>query len=403
VTLARISLAYLRRRLLGTVLNVVLLAIAVAAVTLLLLITEQVEDRVEREAHGIDLVVGAKGSRAQLVLSTLYELDVPGEDMGWSDFQRIVAQRGVGTAIPLALGDHLQRMRIVGTTHDYPRHYGATVTDGRWWERPFEAVLGADVHAHLRVALGSTFVPTHGVPGADAEAHAEHAYRVVGVMRRTGTLVDRLILTDVASYWTTHPERRSPQEELVAEPPDDPERPITAVLIRYAPGGDMGELAGFLASQGHLQAVSPARETARLLGIVAVNAQLLRGFAALLLVSAALSIFLALYHGVNERRYDIAVMRTLGATPADVMSLLLFEGVLLALCGALSGLALGHVLTSVLGFALRRFEQMSVTGWTWYGTELWIVVAAVAVGALSALVPAWRAHEVDIATTLARG
>ena len=96
---------------------------------------------------------------------------------------------------------------------------------------------------------------------------------------------------------------------------------------------------------------------------------LLRGFALVLLISAALSIFIALYHGLNERRYDLAVMRTLGATRENIMSLLLFEGMLLAVVGAVLGLLLGHPLTSVLGFALRQAQQISVTGWTWYSAK----------------------------------
>jgi putative ABC transport system permease protein len=402
VTLARISLAYLKRRLLGTVLNIVLLAVAVASVTLLLLVSTQLEERIERDARGVDLVVGAKGSRVQLVLSTIYDLDVPGANVPWSDVQQIATHAGVKSAIPIILGDSYYGARIVGTTYAYPGHYGAVVKNGRLWERPLEAVLGADVHARTRASLGSTFLAAHGLADASGEPHGQHPYRIVGVLARTGTLVDQLVLTDLGSYWIAHAARDAPESELVAEPQGDDERGVSAVLVQYARDA-AADVHGFVNSLGGLQGVSPARETAHLLGVVALNIDLLRGFAAVLLLSAALSIFLALYYGLNERRYDIAVMRTLGASRANVMCLLLFEGMLLALSGAIAGLVLGHVLTSIMGFALRRFQQMSVTGWVWQHAELWIVVLALAVGALAALIPAWRAHEVDIAATLARG
>jgi putative ABC transport system permease protein len=129
----------------------------------------------------------------------------------------------------------------------------------------------------------------------------------------------------------------------------------------------------------------------------------LRGFALVLIFSAGLSVFNALYNALEERRYDLAVMRALGASPRKLMALLLLEGLLLALIGAALGIVLGHALTELLGFALRRAHQPEVTGWIWYPDELWLIVVAVGVGAFAALLPAWRAYRTDIAGTLARG
>jgi putative ABC transport system permease protein len=122
-----------------------------------------------------------------------------------------------------------------------------------------------------------------------------------------------------------------------------------------------------------------------------------------LIFSAGLSVFIALYNALRERRYDLAVMRALGASPRKLMALLLFEGLLLSLIGAALGIVLGHVLTEVLGFALKKAHQPEVTGWIWYPAELWLIVVALGVGAVAALLPAWRAYRTDIAGTLARG
>ncbi len=402
MTLARISLYYLWRRRLSTGLNIALLAFGVAAVTLLVLTSRQLEERVYQDARGIDLVVGAKGSQTQIVLSSIYQLDVPTGEVRWGEAREIAAHRGVKKAIPISLGDNYYGFRVVGTTHDYLAHYDASLSEGRLWNEPLEAVLGADVGARLRPRIGSTFVTTHGL-GTGGEPHTQLPYRLVGILARTGTVVDQLVLTDVASYWTIHGLQKPVEDALVAEPPVDEGRTVSALLIQYAGGSAAGDVARFANSFASLQAASPAFETARLFSIIAVGMDLLRGFALVLLMSAALSIFIALYHGLNERRYDLAVMRTLGATRESIMSLLLFEGMLLAVVGAVLGLFLGHLLTSVLGFALRQAQQISVTGWTWYAAELWIVVLALIVGVLTALLPAWRAHEVDIAATLARG
>lgn len=404
MNLARISFFYLWRRKLATALNVALLAFGVAAVTLLVLTSAQVEDRIHRDARAIDLVVGAKGSPTQIVLSSIYELDVPAGSMAWSTAEALRQHPAVGKAMPMVLGDNYRGFRIVGTTADYVEHYGASVSQGRLWREPFEAVIGADVASRLRPPVGSTFVATHGFAGSAGEAHATLPYRIVGVLGHTGTLIDRLVLTDVASYWAVHARQDEPDEKaLLAEPPLDGGRTLTALLIQYAANGAAADFARFVGTFGDLESASPAAETARLFGAVSIGIDLIRGFALVLMLSAALSIFIALYNSINERRYDLAVMRALGATRERIMTLLLFEGVILSLAGAVIGLALGHVFTSLLGFALRQAQHVSVSGLTWHPAELWIVALAVLVGVATALVPAWRAHEIDIAATLARG
>lgn len=402
MTLARISLHYLWRRKLSTALNVSLLAFGVAAVTLLLLTSNQLEERIYRDARGIDLVVGAKGSQTQIVLASIYALDLPTGYVKWSEAQQIAQQPSVGIAIPITLFDNYSGFRVVGTTHDYVTQYDARVAEGRLWHEPMEAVLGADVAARFRPRIGSTFVPSHGLLAGGTGPHNNHPYQIVGILARTGTVIDQLVLTDLTSQWIIHPEPQRSENALVAEPPVDDGRTISALLVRYASASSANALTRFVNAFPDLQAASPAFETARLFGVVAVGMELIRGFALVLMLSAALSIFIALYHGLNERRYDLAVMRTLGATRENIMALLLFEGIMLASFGAALGLLLGHLLTSVLGFALRQAQQISVTGWTWYSGELWVVGLALLVGVATALVPAWRAHEVDIAGTLAR-
>jgi putative ABC transport system permease protein len=234
--------------------------------------------------------------------------------------------------------------------------------------------------------------------------HETHPYRVVGILAPTGGVVDRIVITDVASVWAVHADQYDIKDVArIAELMPEEEKEYTALLIQYASPLAVAMLPRYINNNSDLQAASPAYETARLFTIIGVGVDVLRGFALVLILAAGLSVFIALYNALSERRYDLAVMRTLGASPAKLMSFMLFEGLLLALIGAVFGIALGHGLTELLGYALKAARQVAVTGWIWLGIELWLVVLALGVGVVAALLPAWRAYRTDIAGTLARG
>ncbi|HZM48487.1 MAG TPA: FtsX-like permease family protein [Burkholderiales bacterium] len=397
MNVATLSLGYLRARALSTALNVLLLALGVATITLLLLTMHQLEERMGRDARGIDLVAGAKGSPLQVILSAIYHLDVPTGNIPLAQAKEIAKHRMVKKTIPLALGDTYKGFRIVGTNHDYVAHYGAKPAAGRLWEKPMEAVIGAEIAQRLGHAVGATFIGAHGIADAGSD-HGDAPYSVVGVLAPSGTVLDRLVLVSVESVWLVHDEHQGTDAKVTEE-----DKEVTALLIQYASPLAVAVLPRYINNNSEMQAASPAYETARLFSVIGVGVDVLRGFALVLMLSAGLSLFIALYNALRERRYDLALMRTLGARPRTLMALMLFEGALLAGFGAVLGLALGHALTEVLGQSLKAAQQIAVTGWTWVPAELWLIGLALAVGVLAALLPAWRAYRTDIALTLARG
>jgi len=392
VTLAGLSLAYLRARPLSSALNLLLLALGTATITVLLLTTEQLENRMTRDARGIDLVVGAKGSPMQLVLSAVFHLDAPTGNIPLADANALAKNRMVKQAIPLALGDSYKGFRIVGSNHDYPTLYGARVADGRLWSAPMEATLGAEVAARTKLAAGAKFAGAHGL-GEGGDEHEKEPYQVVGVLAPTGTVLDRLVLTSVESVWEVH-EHGAPASA---------QKEITALLVRYASPLAAATLPRMVNSGSSLQAASPAYESARLFRMIGVGVDVLRAFGVILMLAAGLSVFIALLNALEERRYDLAIMRMLGATPARLMGLMLLEGCVLALAGGLSGIALGHLLTEALGAVLRQAQQAAVTGWMWSSNEWWLLAATLGVGVVAALIPAWLAYRSDVAPVLAEG
>jgi putative ABC transport system permease protein len=393
MNLAAISLAYLRARPLGAALNVLLLALGVATVTVLLLASRQLESRMHGDARGIDLVVGAKGSPMQLVLAAVFHIEVPGGNIPLDEAKKLAAHRAVKQAIPLALGDSYKGHRIVGTTHDYPAHYGAKLAAGRLWEQPMQAVLGADTARATRLAPGAKFVGAHGMDAEPGEGHEETPFEVVGVLAPTGTVLDRLVLTSVESVWHvhgTHGEKDVDQE-------------ITALLLRYATPLAAATLPRQVNANPYLQAGSPAYESARLFRMIGVGVEVLRAFGLALMLAAGLSVFIALTNALEDRRYDLAVMRMLGAGRARLFGLLVLEGLLLAALGAALGLAMGHAATGLIGALLEARQQPGLSGLLWLQEEWWLAGGALAVGLAAALVPGLRAYRASVAGVLADG
>ena len=254
MNLFTLSIAYIRSRLVARLLLVLLLAAGVALVLLLMLADENLNQRLHKDAQGIDLVVGAKGSPLQLILSSIYQMDIPNGNIALSDAQQLMKNPKVKLAIPLALGDSYHSFRIVGTTPDYITHYGAHFVTGGVYNAPLEAVAGAAT----KLALGNVFAGSHGLV-AGGEVHAQFPYKVVGVLAPTGTVIDRLILTPVETVWKIHVEHHDEDDTEYAQ------KEVTALLIQYRSPNAAMSLPREINRSTAMQAASPAFEIARLM------------------------------------------------------------------------------------------------------------------------------------------
>ena len=386
MTLLALAWANLLRDKLAAALNTALMAIGIATIVLLLLFGHHLEERMRGDAAGIDLVIGAKGSPSQLVLSAIYHADIPTGNIPLAEAQRWAEHPMVRTAIPQALGDSWRGFRIVGTTTAYPALYAAGVREGRLWQAPGEATIGAAVAAS-GLAVDDSFSGVHGF-SPEGHVHGDSRYRVVGVLAPTGTVIDRLILTSVESVWAVHG---------TAEP-TDPE--ITTLLIDYATPFAATTLPRLVNSQSQLQAAAPAVQTNRMLQLLGVGIDGVRAFAWLLVVSAGLGVFIALYHALEARRYELALLRCLGATRGEVLISLVIEGILLSLAGTLLGVFVGHLVAELAGQWLGFVATEGLTGWQWLPAESWLLLYGTAIGALAALVPAIRAYRRDVTAVL---
>ena len=175
---------------------------------------------------------------------------------------------------------------------------------------------------------------------------------------------------------------------------------MTVALVRYRTPLAAVTFPRFVNSVTPMQAAAPAVEVTRLMRMLGVGAELLQGFGAVLLVAAGLSVFIALWNSVRERRADLAMLRMLGASPWKVAALLVCEALWLAAAATVLGLAAGHGLTALVGSVLAGQQSLPLSGWAWEPQEVWIPVAALATAVLAALVPAAAAYRVNVATLL---
>ncbi|MBI3346083.1 MAG: ABC transporter permease [Burkholderiales bacterium] len=388
----RLAWRYLWSSPLTTALNLLLLTLGLAAVTFVLRASAQVEAGLKRDLASIDLVVGAKGSPMQIMLAGVFHLDAPTGNIPLATLELLKKQPLVAQAVPLSLGDSFHGYRIAGTTPDYLDLYGARLGQGALWTQPMQAVLGAEVARTSGLKPGDRFAGSHGLAEGGG-AHGDHQFEVVGVLAESGSVLDRLVLTDLASVWEVHEDHHAAHDE-------DAPREITLALVRYRSPLAAVMLPRWVNARDGLQSAAPALETARLMRLVGAGTEVLRGFGIVLLAAAGLSVWVALLHAVRARQGDLAMLRMLGAPARRVAALIALEALLLAGLATLLGLVAGHGLVTVLERLLAERQSLRLGALGLSDAEWLVPLLAGALALLAAAWPAWRAYRLDVTTLL---
>lgn len=433
MSILRLALNQILEKPLQSGINLLVMALGLGMVSLLLLGQHQFQERMGRDAEGIDLVVGAAGSPMQLILSSVYHVDIPTGNIPAEARDVVAEERAVALTIPLALGDNYQGYRLVGTETTLIEHYGGTLAEGRHWDQPLEAVAGARAARETGLAAGDEFAPQHGL-GDGGPAHGEHPHRVVGVLEPTGTILDRLILTSVASVWRTHGHDhghdehgeehdhghdhehgdahdeagnpgpgQEPAVETHGEAAHGEPGEFTALLVRYAAPIAAARLPDRIDRETPWQSASPAYQSARLASLIDPGVRALQWLGALLLGAALLGVVALIYQNLAERRYDLALLRAMGARPGLLFRLTLIQGLILVMAGLVTGLAASHLALEVLGRWTEAGRDLALTGWTWTPAQSWLAAGILGAGLVLTLIPAWLAARTEVAGTLRHG
>ena len=394
-----ISIKSLRSNPLSAGLNILLIAFGVGIITLLLLASNQIESKLDNNSKDIDLVVGAKGSPLQLILSSIFYIDFPTGNIPLKDADALAHNPLVKTAVPLALGDNYNGFRIAGTNSGFIKLYDLKLAKGQFWKNDFEVTVGSVVAENQHLKVGAHFFGAHGLTG-NGDIHKSHAYMVTGILTPEGNVTDNIVLTNVASVWKMH-ETKEVHADGKPEAYENGEREITSLLIQYRSPMSVVLFPRMVNQSTSMQAASPALESARLFSLIGVGVDTLQWFAVLIMVISAISVFVSLYNSLKERKYDLAIMRTMGASRIKLFLIIITEGICLTVTGTVVGLVLGHLALQMIGH-YQDSTQAKLSGGIFLVQETYLIGVGSGIGLIASLLPALQAYRSNISKILAQ-
>ena len=422
----------LKSRFSSTILAVLLTTFGISISIILLQFENHIKNRLNNDGKKIDIVVGAKGSPLQIVLSSIYHIDLPTGNIPFSSLKTISEDPLVEKVIPLALGDNWKNNRIVGTTHEYIEHYGAKLDKGRNWQKVFEVVAGSSV----KINLNQKFSGSHGLVDSNA-VHDHGEYRVVGILKPTGTVLDRLLLTSVKSVLQIHGqdikdneqhnhnhEHEKHEHEKHEHHPDENkqktdnhdhhsehmddyvnnnqgfiEPEITSLLITTKSPIANINLPRSINKESQLQAANPAFEITRLSTMLGLGSKSFKLLSIIIMLIAVLSIFTGLASNFENRLRDLAILRAIGYSKARVFKIISLEGIIIVIFGIIIGLCSSFL---VFNFLVDMIAPLNNSNAKFkFSFDIVIIIFLVLLAGLcAAFFPAYKGSKVSVAKQL---
>ncbi|WP_289039611.1 ABC transporter permease [uncultured Zobellia sp.] len=364
----KISIKNLIHKPLYAFLSIFSLSISIGLLLGIQQLDTSMQNQFENGLGSIEMVVGAKGSPLQLVLSSVLHIDNPTGNIAYSEVVKMKKNPLVKEAVPISYGDNYNGNRIVGSTLGFAKMYSAELLEGREVEHAMEAVLGNDVAKKSGLKLGDTFVSSHGLTENSIEQHNE-SFKVVGIYKPTHKVIDRLIVTNLESIWDVHHhseheeahdnhehEEHESHEEHDLQEADTKE--ITSILVSFRNPMGLMTMPRNINTNTDMQAALPKYELERLFLFTGVGVKAISWIAYIILLISCVSIFIGLYKMVKERAYDLALMRTYGASNFQLFRIVGFEGILMVMASVVVGFLFSMVgLHFVIDLFKSQFQQ----------------------------------------------
>ncbi len=399
-----------------------LLAVLAIAMSVALILTVE---KIRRDARtsftqtisGTDLVVGARSGAVQLLLYSVFRIGNATNNISWESVDDIKKRQAIDWVIPISLGDSHGGFRVLGTNHDYFDHYrygnktALSFAEGKRFEDVFDAVIGSEVAAQLKYRIGDEMVVAHGTGRVGLVKHDKQPFKVSGILNATGTPVDRAVHVSLEGIEAMHVDWRNGAnvkgEGTAADEIRNMELKPTAVTALLV--GLKSKATVFREQRAintyraePLLAILPGVALQELWGLVSVAELALMIVSVVVVIAGLVNLMSVLLAGLNERRREMAVLRSVGARPIHVFLLLCIESTLLTMGGIIIGLMLHYALTGVGAVYLQQRFGLTVQLTLPHTAEIRILLFVAFAGILAGMIPALQAYRKSLADGLSQ-
>ncbi|MEE4250146.1 MAG: FtsX-like permease family protein [Alcanivoracaceae bacterium] len=400
----------------GTALLVVFsMALSVALLLGVERLRDQVRDSFASTVSGVDLIVGARSGPLNLLLYSVFRIGEPTANVSWRSVERIAAQPQVDWVVPLSLGDSHRGFAVLGTTTAYFDHYryardrSLQFAHGKSFDDLFDAVIGANVAQRLGYQLGQEITLSHGGGKVSLVEHADKPFRIVGILAATGTPVDNTVHVSLQGIEAIHADWLAgaplPGMRLTAEQVrqrDLSPRSVTALMV-----GLKSRIAVFQVQRAintsadePLLAIIPGVALQQLWQMLALAENALALVAWMVVLVAVVVMLTALLTALNERRREMAILRSVGARPWQIFALVIGESLLLTISGIVAGVLLLQLGSALAAPWLSARLGLTLTLSAPVAKEFVLLGVVVMAGLLAGIWPAWRAYRQSLADGL---
>lgn len=361
---------------------------------------------------GTDLIVGARSGPTQLLLYSVFRIGNATNNISWQSYREIADRREVAWTVPLSLGDSHKGFRVLGTTTDYFTHYRygdkqpLALAEGKPFADLYDAVIGAEVAEQLQYHIGQEIVLAHGAGMVSFVQHADKPFRIAGILKRTGTPVDRTVHVSLEAIEAIHVDYRNgapvPGQTLSAEQArsmDLTPKAITALMVGLHSKVAVFRLQRFINdyTEEPLLAILPGVALQQLWDMIGVGEKALLAVSAMVVLVGLTGMLTVLLAGLNERRRELAILRSVGARPWQLFALLVSEAGSLAALGSAVGIALLYLLLWVARPLIESRFGLHLGIGAMTPHELTLLAVVLGAGLLIGAIPAWRAYRYSLA------
>ena len=399
----KLSIKNIFNKPLSSSISLALLVLGVGIISLLLQLNTLIKDQMDNNLRGIDMVVGAKGSPLQLILSSVYHIDSPTGNISLAEAETISNNRMVGSSIKILYGDNYKGFRIVGAEKKFIELYKGVIKEGKDWDNPYEVLVGSKVYEKLKINLGDELISSHGLRET-GQSHDEGTFKVVGLLKPSNSVIDQLIITSPQSVWDIHETHDHDEHENENEHEHENEndnREITAMLIKFKSPMNIIQFPRQINENTNLQAAVPSYEISRLFKLFGFGIETLSYLAYLIIIVSGFSLFINLFNSMRERKYEMALIRTLGASRFQLSTMIIFESLVLTISGFILGLLFSRFGVMFVSSLMEESINYNLNSLKILNEEYWLLGLSVLIGVVSSLIPAIQVYKMNISKILA--